>query len=48
MKMNRKEFEEFLDNYMYYILYKLDPVYYDEVKYTFRKFIERIVANYGR
>lgn len=48
MKMNRKEFEEFLDNYMYYILYKLDSVYYDEVKYTFRKFIERIMANYGR
>lgn len=44
--MNRKEFEEYLDNYMYYILDKLDPVYYDEVKKTFKLFIENILVNY--
>lgn len=48
MIMNKKEFEEFLDNYMYYILDKLDPVYYDEVKYTFKKFIKRILVNYSK
>ncbi len=46
MRMNRKEFEKFLDNYMWYILFKIDPVYYKEVEYTFKKFIEHILENY--
>lgn len=46
MKMNKQEFEEYLKNYMYYILDKLDPVYYNEVKHSLKKFIENILANY--
>ena len=43
MKMNKKEFEEYLNNYMYYILDKLDPVYYGEVMKSFKNFIKNML-----
>lgn len=46
MNMNRKEFEEYLDNYKYYILDKIDVVYYDEVKKSLTNFIKNILSNY--
>ncbi len=44
--MNRKEFEEYLNNYMYYILDKIDKVYYDEVKKSLKNLIQNILINY--
>lgn len=47
MKKNRKEFEEYLKNYMYYILDKIDPVYYNEIKKSLINFIKIILEKFN-
>ncbi len=38
--MTKKELEEYINNCILFILDKVDPVYYDEVKKSLKNFIK--------